>query len=365
MHRSISKAPSRSLRPDITACKSARKERRVLSQPLHGWNLRSKLTWSTFDVMRMKCPHATGDFTRMDGQTASADSTQSGEAKRREAPRDFEALKSLLQTQGSALPKRLRQVAVFALDRPDEFAFGTAARLADVAEVQASTLVRFAQTLGYAGFSDLQTVFRDHLKKSFPDYRDRLTKLSTRDGQAAGPAALFEGFVHAATVSLERAEQDLDVAKLEKAVDTLAQAECIYIMGARRMFPVATYFAYACGNLGLKAFLIDQIGGLGPEQVGHASSRDALLAISFTPYAPASIDTARSAVGRGVPLVALTDSAFSPLCPLADVWLELAEADFGAFRSLAATFALTMTLAVATAEARQRITDGASAAPSE
>src|ERR1700712_483629 len=105
-----------------------------------------------------------------------ADDTQGvdvgpGGEGRREAPRDFESLKSLLQAEGAALPKRLRQVAAFALDRPDEFALGTAAHLAAVADVQASTLVRFAQTLGYAGFSDLQSVFRNHLRKSFPDYR--------------------------------------------------------------------------------------------------------------------------------------------------------------------------------------------------
>lgn len=249
------------------------------------------------------------------------------------------------------MPKRLRQVAAFALDRPDEFAFGTAAHLAGVAQVQASTLVRFAQSLGYTGFSDLQSVFRKHLRKSFPNYRDRLTTLS-RDGHAAGPIALFEGFAQAASVSLERARQSLEPTGLARAVELLAGADAIYVLGARRMFPVAAYFVYACGNLGLKALLVDQIGGLGPEQIGHASDKDALLAISFTPYAQATVEQARSAAVRGVPLVAVTDSAFSPLCPLATVWLELAEADFGAFRSLAATFALAMTLAVATAEQR-------------
>ena len=278
------------------------------------------------------------------------------DSEQRIAPRDYDALKFLLQAEGPNMPKRLRQVAAFALDRPDEFAFGTAAHLADVAEVQASTLVRFAQTLGYAGFSDLQSVFRNHLRKSFPDYRDRLTKLSAGDGHAAGPAALFEGFAQAATVSLERAQQSLDPAALTRAVEALARADAIYILGARRMFPVAAYFAYACGNLGLKSFLVDQVGGLGPEQVSQASPGDVLLAISFTPYAPVSIENARAAVARGVPLVAITDSAFSPLCPLATVWLELAEADFGAFRSLAATFALAMTLAVATAERRSEKT---------
>ncbi len=271
----------------------------------------------------------------------------------RDAPRDFDALKALLQAEGPSMPKRLRQVAAFALERPDEFAFGTAAHLAGVAAVQASTLVRFAQTLGYAGFSDLQSVFRDHLRKRFPNYRDRLNEL-TSEGHEAGPGALFEGFAHAATVSLERARESLDPDALARAVAVLAAADAIYILGARRMFPVAAYFAYACGNLGLKAILVDQVGGLGPEQAGNASPKDVLLTISFTPYAPASIEQARAAVGRGVPMVAITDSAFSPLCSLASVWLELAEADFGAFRSLAATIALAMTLAVATAEHRNR-----------
>ena len=273
--------------------------------------------------------------------------------QQRAAPRDYDTLKAVLRAEGPALPKRLRQVAAFALDSPDEFAFGTAAHLAGVIEVQASTLVRFAQTLGYAGFSDLQSVFRDHLRKSFPNYRDRLKTLTSK-GQDAGPRDLFDGFAHAAAISLDRAKESLDPATLSRAVGVLANADAIYILGARRMFPVAAYFAYACGNLGLKAILIDQVGGLGPEQAGHASSNDALLAISFTPYAQASIEQARAAASRGVPLVAVTDSAFSPLCSIASVWLELSEADFGAFRSLAATFALAMTLAVATAEQRNQ-----------
>jgi DNA-binding MurR/RpiR family transcriptional regulator len=51
-------------------------------------------------------------------------------------------------------------------------------------------------------------------------------------------------------------------------------------------------------------------------------------------------------------VVAITDSAFSPLVTSADVWIEVAEADFGAFRSLSASFALAMALAVGTAEKR-------------
>ena len=263
-------------------------------------------------------------------------------------PRDFEGLKVLLRDRGPALPKRLRQVASFALDHAEDFAFATAATVAVAAKVQPSTLVRFAKALGYAGFSDLQAVFRSRLKQGFPDYRDRLALL--RGG--GGPLALFDGFARAAEVSLVRARTTLAPEAMVAAVAVLARAECVYLVGARRVFPIATALFYAFAKLGLRSVLVDNTGSLAPEQAVNAMPRDALLVVSFAPYAPVSVEMARIAKSRDVPVVAITDSPFSPLVPLCDVWLELAEADFGAFRSLAATNALAMTLAVATAEAR-------------
>ena len=263
------------------------------------------------------------------------------------APRDYQQMRALLVSQSPSLPKRLRQVAALALERPDEFAFGTAARIAEVAAVQPSTLVRFAKAFGYSGFSDLQSVFRARLREGFPDYRDRLAAI-----KGEGPLHLFEGFAQSAVISLERARTSISPGKLAEAVAVLTRSDTLYLAGARRVFPVATYLAYACGKLGLKFALVDHVGGLGPEQTAHAGPKDALICVSFAPYAPMSLELARSLSERGVPVVAITDSAFSPLAPLAHVWLEIAEADFGAFRSLAATFALVMTLAVAVAEAR-------------
>ena len=55
---------------------------------------------------------------------------------------------------------------------------------------------------------------------------------------------------------------------------------------------------------------------------------------------------------RGARVVSLTDSIFSPIAPSADVWLEVVEANFEGFRSMAATLALAMTLTVAVAGRR-------------
>jgi DNA-binding MurR/RpiR family transcriptional regulator len=98
-------------------------------------------------------------------------------------PRDFESLKSLIIENNDALPKRLRQVAVFALENPDDIAFGTAASIAERADVQPSTLVRFAQSIGYGGFSDLQNVFRARLRERSSTYEERLEALSDTFGR--------------------------------------------------------------------------------------------------------------------------------------------------------------------------------------
>jgi DNA-binding MurR/RpiR family transcriptional regulator len=65
-----------------------------------------------------------------------------------------------------------------------------------------------------------------------------------------------------------------------------------------------------------------------------------------------TVDLAKRARRAKTPTVVFTDSALSPLAGLADVRFEIVESDFGSFRSLAATFCLAMTLAVAVAERR-------------
>jgi DNA-binding MurR/RpiR family transcriptional regulator len=85
-----------------------------------------------------------------------------------------------------------------------------------------------------------------------------------------------------------------------------------------------------------------------------ASESDAVLAISFAPYSKVTLSLVETARTRKAKIVAVTDSALSPLAALADQRLEVNESDFGAFRSLSATFCLAMTLAVAVAERRER-----------
>ena len=267
------------------------------------------------------------------------------------APRDFAGLRGLIQTRASELPKKLAQVAAFALEHPDEVAFGTAASVAASAKAQPSTIVRLAQALGYSGYSDLQAVFRDRLREKLPGYADRLAALHA--GTAAETGALLSAFADAAIRSAQSLRERIDLEQLERAANILTGARTLYLAGQRRSFPAVAYLSYVLAKLSVPHQLLASPAGIDAETLNLAGPDDALLAFSFAPYAPGTLASVRAAHERGIPVVAITDGPFSPLVPCAAAWLEVIEADVEGFRNPSATFALAMTLAVTVAERRR------------
>jgi DNA-binding MurR/RpiR family transcriptional regulator len=275
-----------------------------------------------------------------------------------DVPQDFDALKAVILERKAQLPKRLRQVAAYALDHPDEIAFGTAASIATSADVQPSTLVRFAQHFGFEGFSSLQQIFRARLKERNPGYEERLRALGQNDHSRLESGAIFNGFVAAAHRSLDNVAASVDPAAFEEAVTILARAETIFLIAKRRSYPLSGYMAYAFGKLRIRYQVVGTAAGIDDDVLSIAGRRDAAFAVSFSPYTPESIHQARLLASRKVPVVSLTDSAFSPLVESSRVWFEIVEADHAGFRSLSASMAFAMALTVAVAEKRRQFKAG-------
>ncbi|MBY5815160.1 MurR/RpiR family transcriptional regulator [Rhizobium leguminosarum] len=268
-------------------------------------------------------------------------------------PRDFESLRSTIIERKASMPKRLAQVAAFALGNPDEIAFGTTASIAAASDVQPSTLVRLAHHLGYGGFSDLQSIFRERLRDRTLSYEERLVTLEKSSGDDED-ANLLSGFIAAANQSVNRLAATVQSDTFTKAVNILASAETIYLIAKRRSYPLTAHMTYAFSKLNIRHQIVASPNGVDPEMVQFATPKDAAIAASFSPYAADSLSQSQELADRGVPVIAITDSAFSPLAACATHWFEVAEADFAGFRSLSASMALTMALPVAIAERRRK-----------
>jgi DNA-binding MurR/RpiR family transcriptional regulator len=268
------------------------------------------------------------------------------------APKDFASLRAAIALRADQLPKRLMQIAGYALENPDEIAFGTVASIAASADVQPSALVRFARALGYQGFTDLQDVFRSRLRDRVLNYDERLAQLRDHGIATSKSGLVLDGFLEASERSIAKFREKVDHAAIDSAVAILAAADTIYLLGLRRSFPIASYMSYAMGKLGVRNILVDAVAGMGAEQASFMTAADAALAISFAPYASETVALTGAAKSRGAKIVTITDSVFSPLAPQADALIEVSEANFEGFRSMATTMAVAMTLCVAVAARR-------------
>ncbi|MCI0430447.1 MAG: MurR/RpiR family transcriptional regulator [Rhodospirillales bacterium] len=261
--------------------------------------------------------------------------------------KDYDGLKLAIVVQHARLPKRLRQIAEFAIASPDEMALETVAEISRRAKVQPSSLVRFAKHFGFAGFSDMQRIFRLRLVDRTGSYSERIRETqSGRDGDGS-PLAIMNQLIGAITASLQELRQDVRQADLEMAVNLLAQADTIGLVAQRRSFPIAAYLAYALSHLERRAVLIDGVGGLAAEQTRLVGSDGALIAVSFSPYAPETLAVVDQARAQEARIIAITDNALSPLVSRADVHFEIREAQVRGIRSVAAVNCVAVSLVVA------------------
>ena len=263
-------------------------------------------------------------------------------------PTTVEEFQARLAAISDGLPRRLRQCADFIAANTDRIAVSTVAELAAGADVPPSALMRFCQILGFSGFSEMQRMFRDAYNPGWPDYSTRLKNLKAEG--TGSPAALLAEFIEAGRSSLEALAKMADEAALGRSVDLLAAAQTVHVVGLRRAFPVATYLTYVFEKMSVPAMLHDGVGKL--DHRFALRPNDAVLAITFAPYSEETLTLAQDAKARGLPVVALTDRMSSPLVRFSDAILTVPEVDFGAFRSLSATIAMAIALAVAVGSAR-------------
>lgn len=267
-------------------------------------------------------------------------------------PKTQETFLARLSETIDRMPKRLRQCAEFVALHPERIALSTVAELAEGAGVQPSAFMRFCREMGFSGFSEMQRLFRADYAQRWPDYRTRLESLHAEGADSSG--ALLAEFIEAGRLSVEKLAQSVEPTSLDQAAEALGAARTIHLVGYRRAFPVVSYLAYVFEKMDVPAVVASGMGNFGARHL--FAPDDAMIVVSFAPYTEASVDLAREAHARGLPVVAITDLITSPLMRFKTASLLVNEIDVGSFRTLSATVTLAMVLAVAVGARRASIT---------
>ena len=258
-------------------------------------------------------------------------------------------LLKLIEEKMPTFSKGQKRIANYVIENYDKAAYMTASKLGAIVDVSESTVVRFADELGFDGYPEFQHSLREIVRTKLTSFQrvevanniigdgDILTKVLTLDA---------EKIKH----TLEGVDRDA----FNATVDKILGANNIYIMGVRSSSYLAGFLNYNLRMIFDNVRLVSTTSGSEMfEEIMNISEEDVMIAISFPRYSKRIINAVDFAKGAGCDVIAITDSALSPIASAAD-HLLVAQSDMVSFvDSLTAPMSIINAIVVAVAKKKQ------------
>lgn len=241
---------------------------------------------------------------------------------------------SSLRARYDELTQSQKRIAEAIADDPEYVAFATADKFAAKLGVSPSTIIRFAFRIGLSGYPELQERARESLR----------SQLARSKGNSGGHLAstIFESSLDHDAEILHRTIVGLTLGDLEAATSTIVGSRRVFVKG-EIPYSVASYLALALDRMRGDVVL------LGTDDISAAplqsmTAGDALVAVSFAPYAASTLRIVNEAKAEGVLVVAITDTEISPIGQCADVVLTSSASGIGPENSMVGAMAIVNAL---------------------
>jgi len=210
-----------------------------------------------------------------------------------------------IRQERSQMSKSFAKLADFLLDSYVEAAFMTASELAQALNLDAATVVRFSQHLGYSGFPKLQREIRQRVKKD----------LLIRPVQATdenSPTGISFGAINEVVHALDQTRISLDTDALNKLVEEIGQARRVTILPEGPAQPTAYSLVLFLEQGGFPVYIART--GLADlaRTINIATSNDLLIAMEVAGQSPYIARAMGEAQERGIPTAAIVASASLP-----------------------------------------------------
>ncbi|MBQ9112868.1 MAG: MurR/RpiR family transcriptional regulator [Clostridia bacterium] len=245
--------------------------------------------------------------------------------------------------------KGQKLISVYILDNYDKAAYMTAAKLGAIVKVSESTVVRFAIELGFAGYPEFQHSLQEIVRTKLTSFqRIEVTNNLIGDGDVLTKVLLSD------TDKIKHTLEEIDREDFESAVEHIVAARSIYVIGVRSSSSLAGFLAHSLGMIFDNVKLVQTASGSEMfEQMLGIGEGDVMIAISFPRYSKKIINAVDFAKHRGANVIAITDSAASPIAPQASQIL-LAKSDMASFvDSLVAPLSIINAIVVAVSRKKQ------------
>lgn len=238
---------------------------------------------------------------------------------------DKQDLMRMIQVKFPRLSKGQKLIAEYILKHYDKAAFMTAAKLGTSVGVSESTVVRFANELGFSGYPKLQKALQELIKNKLTTVQ----RIELSNNFISVESAL-KGVLKSDMENLRVTLEKIDYKTFDQVVNNIFEAKRIYIIGLRSSTALAEFLGFYLNlildNVKVVAYGVSDIF----EQMINISKDDLVIGIGFPRYAARTIESLTYAHSRGTKVVAITDSLLSPLASNADYTL-IAQSNMASF----------------------------------
>jgi DNA-binding MurR/RpiR family transcriptional regulator len=207
------------------------------------------------------------------------------------------------------------RAARFMLGASDEIAVRSMREIAKQAGVAPVTLVRIAQRLGFDGFEEFRAAYVAALMARAGQNRGqaaRMVSMAQMEGSLGFAAKCLEAELEIQRQTLA----NLTGRQLDAAVKDILAADRIFVAGRRALHAPAFSFAYSLRKIKPNTQLVDVGGGMSVELDGLGAG-DLFVGFSTHPYSRVTLALAEAARAQRARIIAVTDSADSPLARIA------------------------------------------------
>jgi DNA-binding MurR/RpiR family transcriptional regulator len=233
------------------------------------------------------------------------------------AARGHQTLSAYISSRFDEFSRSQKDVAQYVVDHLDEVSFHTAEELARRANTSSSTVVRFSQALGFEGFPELQEAARD-------EYRHVHRRVDQAAGlESAAPLfsldqSAFEQVVAADHVNLEETARRVSRSDVDGAIEALAAAERILIVGTDQMAFFASYLRHLLMLLDVRAEIAASPSQEALSRLGRIDEGTLVIGLSAGRPHPLVVRSMKIARHRRAHTLAIVDATLSEVAKLAE-----------------------------------------------
>ena len=215
------------------------------------------------------------------------------------------------------LNPRRRQLVRAILDSADETCFLSSRELAKRYGVDASTILRATQVLGYESYSEFSADLRQHFVARITPYT--VLRAATREKRSV--ADHIDHALEKALDNINTLKSDLDRQRIIEFAKLIKRSRRALVVGLDFAEALAFYLAYGLSALGFDAEAPVGSTGTLQHKVKVLTPKDVLVAISFGQCLRDTVDAVLRARKQGVPTFGITDSDTTPIARYCDTYL--------------------------------------------